>query len=179
MKKEFDWEGYRHACMNLTPNPDKVKEVLNMEKRETKGLPGKRMRFAAAAVITALLGCSAVGFAAAEKIKAVLIQPKTNAAAELRGTLEKDGKAYRFRMEEKEQAARPLTLAEKLHVLATADVERGKVLLILGEEERDITEAMQKNGSYEIKWEQNGEQYYVAVSGGMENPQASVTKVAD
>lgn len=90
--------------------------------------------------------------------------------------MEQDSDGYVIHMDEKEQGQRDMTLAELLGISVVNHADKNTVGLVLGEEERDITEELRTHGSYQTAWEQDGKTYVIRVTGGETSPAVTVTE---
>lgn len=90
--------------------------------------------------------------------------------------LEKKGDQYVIHMEEGTRTSREMTEAEKLGVSVVRHEDQQTIGLVLGEEERDITEEIRRDGQYETIWEKDGKTYRIQVTDAEPEPNVTITE---
>lgn len=129
---------------------------------------------ALAAACMGIFACSIVGTAAARHFQVEFFVD--GKVLQIGATMEQDSDGYVIHMDEKEQGQRDMTLAELLGISVVNHADKNTVGLVLGEEERDITEELRTHGSYQTAWEQDGKTYVIRVTGGETSPAVTVTE---
>ena len=69
-----------------------------------------------------------------------------------------------------------MTEAEKLGVSVVRHEDQQTIGLVLGEEERDITEEIRRDGQYETIWEKDGKTYRIQVTDAEPEPNVTITE---
>lgn len=168
----MEMENYKTACGTLWPDQKKVEALMQRKVR------GKRIRHTKAAVLLAacvgIFACSIVGTAAAKHFQVRFFADGKAIQAE--AEIEKNKEAYRIHIQEENKTEREMTLAEQLGVYVVVHADMDTVGLVLGDQEMDITDEMQKSGEYETMWEKDGKSYFVKVTDGKPEPTVTVTE---
>ena len=69
-----------------------------------------------------------------------------------------------------------MTDAEKLGGAVVRHEDQQTIGLVLGEEERDITEEIRRDGQYETIWEKDGKTYRIQVTDAEPEPNVTITE---
>ena len=69
-----------------------------------------------------------------------------------------------------------MTEAEKHGVSVVRHEDQQTIGLVLGEEERDITEEIRRDGQYETIWEKDGKTYRIQVTDAEPEPNVTITE---
>ena len=166
---------YKRACAKLLPGQQAVNEVIQMKPvRQARRRLMHKKAVALAAACMGIFACSIVGTAAARHFQVEFFVD--GKVLQIGATMEQDSDGYVIHMDEKEQGQRDMTLAELLGISVVHHADKNTVGLVLGEEERDITEELRTHGSYQPAWEQDGKTYVIRVTGGETSPAVTVTE---
>lgn len=171
-KLKQKWKG---ETKHETAGKKAVNEVIQMKPvRQARRRLMHKKAVALAAACMGIFACSIVGTAAARHFQVEFFVD--GKVLQIGATMEQDSDGYVIHMDEKEQGQRDMTLAELLGISVVHHADKNTVGLVLGEEERDITEELRTHGSYQTAWEQDGKTYVIRVTGGETSPAVTVTE---
>lgn len=144
----FDRESYQRACSGLRLGQEKLEEMIQMTENQKKGRAVRPVRVVLlAAALAAVLGVSALAAnpEVAEQVQNFIFG-YTLTFTSLEGSDMEAGVAMEGSVETNVMAA--MTLPPMAY-----EVRDGRNILTIDGEERDVTEAMEKDGCYETKGE--------------------------
>ena len=167
-----EMEIYKMACIRLRPDQHAVNKVM-LRKRAARR-PARRKAVVLAAACIGMFACSIVGTAAARQFQVEFFVD--GKVLQIGAGLEKKGDQYVIHMEEGTRTSREMTEAEKLGVSVVRHEDQQTIGLVLGEEERDITEEIRRDGQYETIWEKDGKTYRIQVTDAEPEPNVTITE---
>lgn len=167
-----EMEIYKMACTRLRPDQHAVNKV--MQRKRAARRPARRKAVVLAAACIGMFACSIVGTAAARQFQVEFFAD--GKVLQIGAGLEKKGDQYVIHMEEGTRTSREMTEAEKLGVSVVRHEDQQTIGLVLGEEERDITEEIRRDGQYETIWEKDGKTYRIQVTDAGPEPNVTITE---
>ena len=147
-----EMEIYKMACTRLRPDQHAVNKVMQRKRAARRPARRKAVVLAAACIFA------------------------DGKVLQIGAGLEKKGDQYVIHMEEGTGTSREMTEAEKLGVSVVRHEDQQTIGLVLGEEERDITEEIRRDGQYETIWEKDGKTYRIQVTDAEPEPNVTITE---
>ena len=181
MNKSFPKEKYQEICRGLQPSRESVREVITM-KEPKKYSRIKRKTFVGAAACVTLIFSLSVGVVAATN--GDIVQNATNQLIIWYEnlTIDKEASTPKEIVTYTEDGTEIRVVHGygengEYYVTLVYHADSGRLGLTIGEEEFDITEELQKNGTYIREYSYDGKDYKAVVTGTPEKAELATEEI--
>ena len=181
MNKSFPKEKYQEICRGLQPSRESVREVITM-KEPKKYSRIKRKTFVGAAACVTLIFSLSVGVVAATN--GDIVQNATNQLIIWYEnlTIDKEASTPKETVTYTEDGTEIRVVHGygengEYYVTLVYHADSGRLGLTIGEEEFDITEELQRNGTYTKEYSYDGRNYKAVVTGTPEKAELATEEI--